>query len=394
MTGSSAGKIECTATEGVTFFTFRVGVSAANTTATYSNIRIMEKPAEITSWDFSATQPVLRSANKNLLILDVATATKSGLTFTVNSDKSITINGTSTAAVTLKLSSLPINKLLEIGKTYTFKGTGHSGIQIGASEYTPAGAYVKTYTLKANSDNSFVYNGIEAIENVLTPIIYIPSGATINSFTVYPQLEKGSTATSFVKGDATGQVWISTGSSSPAQFNSLKKNNITLCPLSAKQYVGGAWVDKTAKSYQNGAWVDWWNPFYIFKSGEGAIAPLKHYTAGGVNATHTNSSIVHKRTGSAIRAVTVTQTAVALGGYSKLCARAKCTYANTEHVPVLGLLSTAPSSDQARPDIASVGVVANSTETVYNVPIPSGVSTAYIGYCGGSDIEIYDIWLE
>jgi hypothetical protein len=191
-----------------------------------------------------------------------------------------------------------------------------------------------------------------------------------------------------------GAVWITTGKSSPVAFNALKKNNITVYPISAKQYVSGAWVDKTAKSYQNGAWVDWWNPFYIFKSGEGAIAPLKHYTAGGVNATHTNSSIVHKRTGSAIRAVTVTQTAVALGGYSKLCARAKCTYANTEHVPVLGLLSTAPSSDQARPDIASVGVVANSTETVYNVPIPSGVSTAYIGYCGGSDIEIYDIWLE
>ena len=32
MTGARAGKIECTATEGVTFFTFRVGVSAANTT--------------------------------------------------------------------------------------------------------------------------------------------------------------------------------------------------------------------------------------------------------------------------------------------------------------------------------------------------------------------------
>ena len=56
-----------------------------------------------------------------------------------------------------------------------------------------------------------------------------------------------------------GLVWISTGTSSPVEFNALKKNGIQVYPLSAKQYVSGAWVDKTAKSYQNGEWVDWWN---------------------------------------------------------------------------------------------------------------------------------------
>jgi hypothetical protein len=42
----------------------------------------------------------------------------------------------------------------------------------------------------------------------------------------------------------------------------LKKNNITVYPLSAKQYVNGAWVDKEAKSYQNGAWVEWMTYLY------------------------------------------------------------------------------------------------------------------------------------
>lgn len=56
---------------------------------------------------------------------------------------------------------------------------------------------------------------------------------------------------------ATGMVWISVGASSPVAFNALKKNNITVYPLSAKQYVSNKWVDKEAKSYQNGAWVDW-----------------------------------------------------------------------------------------------------------------------------------------
>lgn len=54
-----------------------------------------------------------------------------------------------------------------------------------------------------------------------------------------------------------GMVWISTGTSSTLAFNALKKNGITVYPLGAKQYVSGAWVDKTAKSYKNGEWVEW-----------------------------------------------------------------------------------------------------------------------------------------
>ena len=56
-----------------------------------------------------------------------------------------------------------------------------------------------------------------------------------------------------------GTLWIQSGASSPVAFNALKKNGITVYPISAKQYVSGAWADKTAKSYQGGAWVDWYN---------------------------------------------------------------------------------------------------------------------------------------
>lgn len=54
-----------------------------------------------------------------------------------------------------------------------------------------------------------------------------------------------------------GEVWISIGKSSPVAFNSLKKNTVQVYPLSAKQYVSGEWVNKTAKTYQSGAWRDW-----------------------------------------------------------------------------------------------------------------------------------------
>ena len=55
---------------------------------------------------------------------------------------------------------------------------------------------------------------------------------------------------------AAGLVWIPTGEYSAVKFNALKKNGIQVYPASAKQYVGGAWVYKTAKIYQGGAWKE------------------------------------------------------------------------------------------------------------------------------------------
>ena len=56
-----------------------------------------------------------------------------------------------------------------------------------------------------------------------------------------------------------GMVWFQTGTSASAAFNALKKNSIMVCPISAKQYIDGAWVIKDAVIYQGGTWVNWWN---------------------------------------------------------------------------------------------------------------------------------------
>lgn len=63
-----------------------------------------------------------------------------------------------------------------------------------------------------------------------------------------------------------GPVWIYTGASSHIAFSATKKNPIMVYPISAKQYVSGTWVDKTAKSYQGGAWVDWM--VYLYNAGD------------------------------------------------------------------------------------------------------------------------------
>lgn len=67
---------------------------------------------------------------------------------------------------------------------------------------------------------------------------------------------------------ADGMVWIAEGMSSVAGFNMLKKHGVWTYPTGCKQYISGAWIDKTARTYQGGAWVDWLS--YIFQSGFGA----------------------------------------------------------------------------------------------------------------------------
>ena len=87
-----------------------------------------------------------------------------------------------------------------------------------------------------------------------------------------------------IEGTPEGMVWFYTGASSTVKFNALKKNNITVYPLVAKQYVSGAWVDKTAKSYQNGAWVDWIT--YALRSGVDEIG-LEAYQYKGASRSET-----------------------------------------------------------------------------------------------------------
>jgi hypothetical protein len=95
-----------------------------------------------------------------------------------------------------------------------------------------------------------VLGGTSAPSNQKPNDIWVNTGEEITSY-IFSATEP--------EGYANGMVWITIGASSPVAFNALKKNGVMVYPLSAKQYIDGAWVDVTAKSYQNGEWVDWWN---------------------------------------------------------------------------------------------------------------------------------------
>lgn len=90
---------------------------------------------------------------------------------------------------------------------------------------------------------------------------------------------------------AAGMVWICTGPSGTAAFNALRKNAIVICPVSARQYVSGAWVEKDAKIYRNGAWVDWAKWLYQNGTWGNGTALTKGYTYGSPTLTYGSSSI-------------------------------------------------------------------------------------------------------
>ena len=244
-----------------------------------------------------------------------------------------------------------------------------------------------------NSLNFNVVNGWDSPpSNPKENTIWVNTGVVITSW-VFSATQPAN--------PAQGMVWFSTGASSPVAFNALKKNSIMVYPMSARIYNNGEWSEKEAKIYQNGAWVEWApEPFYIFKSGKGALVPLVKYSSGGISISIETDSIVHKITGGNQAAIMATEAAVDLDGFTTLNALVNCTAANNSDAdrPTLGLFSSAvtkweDSRDKSR-YIAAAYITANSKDTVYSVPIPSGLETAYVVYGGGSTANIYDIWLE
>ena len=65
-----------------------------------------------------------------------------------------------------------------------------------------------------------------------------------------------------------GMVWVIPDARSKIVFNAMRKNAILITPLSAKQYISGAWVDVEAQIYQDGAWMSFDNgSLWIVRNG-------------------------------------------------------------------------------------------------------------------------------
>lgn len=103
---------------------------------------------------------------------------------------------------------------------------------------------------------------------------------------------------------AAGMVWIMNDTRSAISLNALKKNSIMIWPLSAKQYTGSAWVDKSSMIYQGSAWKDFVNwSKYIVNAGTYKLAMKAEgrawdssWSANTFTVTQNASSITFKHT--------------------------------------------------------------------------------------------------
>lgn len=190
-----------------------------------------------------------------------------------------------------------------------------------------------------------------------------------------------------------GMVWISTGTSSPAAFNVLKKNSVMVYPLFAKQYVNGAWVDVTAKCYQGGAWVEWiqylynaGNEYTDITGGWEKKNKLSSSTATGSmtkNADHVYLKNVQSAT---VGMVTVNE--IDLTPYTQLHCLCKCTGEMT-----IGVAKSFPTTSA---NYLANGKFDAPNNEVVSVDI-SGVNTvAKIGVFENEakGTYVYKVWLE
>lgn len=119
--------------------------------------------------------------------------TENGVTYTINSDGSITLSGTPTATASFRLYYSKGNSFLTTGETYTvyLKGTPSYQNVYAHSYYTPVGGTGFSGMGTTSSSNPDTFTAGDASVTYIDLIVLTGAG-TLNNVTVYPMIVKGS----------------------------------------------------------------------------------------------------------------------------------------------------------------------------------------------------------
>lgn len=200
--------------------------------ATGANLVLLEDSGEyaipkvIISSDTTITDNLkVGVSNKNLLGNNAVTTTVNGVTFTINNDKSITLNGTSTDAIEFLLDGTIENTemLFLIKENMNYIKSGLTS-DVGLNLYNYDG-----------TDTTLISNGGNGIINLSTGSIItrstlsVASGVTFNDVTISPQLEIGTQSTEYVQ-HFENSIIINLGSNqlNPDDYILIDNSNIKL----------------------------------------------------------------------------------------------------------------------------------------------------------------------
>ena len=156
-------------------------ITNTQNTATGKNIHLEDSSDDpLVSIKVKGSTTQVTRSEKNLLNVTAKTTTTQGLTFTVNEDKSITINGTNT-------------------------GTGTYYFRIANNFALPAGDYtLSNKNPSVNNNSGFIFyddgnnfprtnisNATFTKDTTIKPYLKVNAGVTVNNQTVYPMIIKG-----------------------------------------------------------------------------------------------------------------------------------------------------------------------------------------------------------
>lgn len=183
LVSSSATKCENYKTpSNAKYLVFRIGPEGNGITLNemLDNIQVEEGQQATPYVPYNSLE--IKDVGENLLNVTAKTTTVQGLTFTVNEDKSITINGTNT------------------GNT----STGTAFFRLADNFILPAGDYTLSNKNANASVNSFLFyddsynfvtknisNATFKKDTTIKPYIKVKAGATVNNQTIYPMILKG-----------------------------------------------------------------------------------------------------------------------------------------------------------------------------------------------------------
>lgn len=222
---------------------------------------------DITSWDFSIEPPCLRSNNRNMITHPFVSGTTQvyGIKYTDNGDGTISVEVMGTQAGTSKY-SLSSNSAVDIDRnlyllagTYFLSGCPSGGID-GRCRIVCYDSLTNE-VIAEDTGNGAIFT-LSISRHVYCKIVFDArnDNVHIEGILLKPQIERGSVATEFIKGDATGQIWVQTDTTSGVPFNALKRNGIMIYPSAVKQYGPSGtvhkWVGKTAELYNGNEWID------------------------------------------------------------------------------------------------------------------------------------------
>lgn len=248
-------------------------------------------PQEIQS--ATGTQKVVVSG-KNKLPNEQTTQTINGITFTINNDKSVTMNGTATATTDLYFAGTS-NQYVDLDLNagiHTLSGcTSGSG-----TTYMLFAVQNRNGTLSYYQNQTTGINITTQEEDTFRIFIRVLSGQTVNNVTIYPQLEQGSTATPYQPYQEPQEVDI--------ELNNIELNKIG----TYEDYIGGTpdnWVlyKNIGKVVLDGSesWYQWGtDTFYITRLSTIRNALSSYYkynsTATGAGQLNNGEFFIHDST--------------------------------------------------------------------------------------------------